>query len=517
MDRRDLISRGYFPKELPPPFNTNSLANFALNSQFSFPSIDKLTTKLYSHSHARFSSLRRRLSIPNPIFFLEISQVIENYWVEIKALTQKSNFSKSKPIHTPHPQRNRSISPLLSFSDLPIERAKNRRSGRYVLQTDISQFYQSIYTHSIPWAVHGKKLAKQKRNDQSLLGNKLDKLFRNSQDGQTLGIPIGPDTSLIIAELILCVVDEVLEERLKRSCSHSFKGFRYSDDYEFVFVNIADAEKALSEIQQVLSEFELVINPQKTQIIELPVALDASWVLELSNYTFSSKKLKQQQDLIRYFDQAFKLFIELPQDPVLKYAISVISQIDDLDQDNWPLLESLLLQSVTVDPSITRDALAIIQGKQSKQYTIDLKSLEESLNNQILKHAPLAHGSEVAWAIWSIIVFNLSISSDAARLISSLEDSIVALLALDAKRRGRITKGLDTTQWEQFLTKDELYGSQWLLAYEASYQRYLSIKTDYISQDPYFSILKKNKVSFYNESARLIIPPNDSSGPSGQP
>ncbi|MEO1299806.1 MAG: RNA-directed DNA polymerase [Cyanobacteria bacterium J06636_16] len=510
-----MIARGYFPRELPPPFKANSLADFVIADRF-LQTPSRTNSKLYSHSHIRYGPLRRKLSIPNPAFFVEMAKVIEDNWSEVKLVTRKSNFSKSKPTYTPHPKRNRSISPLLDFPDLPRERAKNRAIGRYVLQADISQFYQSIYTHSIPWAIHGKEIAKKRRHDSSLLGNQLDKLVRNSQDGQTMGIPIGPDTSLVIAELILCALDLELKTQISNSCTHPYRGFRYSDDYEFVFLTRSEAETALSHLQRILSDFELTLNPDKTKIVELPCSLDSNWVLELSDYKFNNSKLAQMQDIIRYFDRAFQISKDAPQEPVLKYAIARIQNFHELHQDNWPLLESLLLQSVIIESSTLRDALSIFQSNQIKKYPIDRISLEENLNLQVLQHAPLGHSSEVAWAVWSIIVFELSIYEEASQAISDMEDSIVAILALDAQQRGRIPKGLITKKWEQFLTEDELYGDQWLFSYEANRQGYLLAAYDHVARDSWFSQLKQGKVTFYERATPLIIPPGENSGPSGE-
>ena len=44
----------------------------------------------------------------------------------------------------------------------------------HLVQTDVSDCYGSIYTHSIAWALHGKDLAKQKQGPQQLLGNNID-------------------------------------------------------------------------------------------------------------------------------------------------------------------------------------------------------------------------------------------------------------------------------------------------------------------------------------------------------
>ncbi|NJM20460.1 MAG: hypothetical protein HC907_17995 [Richelia sp. SM1_7_0] len=238
--------------------------------------------------------------------------------------------------------------------------------------------------------------------------------------------------------------------------------------------------------------------------------------LELSEYEFNDNKLTQMQDIVRYFDRTFKLLNEFPKEPVLKYAVARISKLNNLHPDNWSLLESLLLQSVTIDPGTLRDSLSIIQDKQKNNFQINLDSLEEVLNFQISRYATLGYSSEVAWAIWSAIVFNLPISKLAAESISQMSDSVVALLALDARRRGRINQGSDTTKWEQFLVKDELYGEQWLLSYEANRQGYLSGTEDYVASDSWFSQLKNGGVSFYDINAPLIIPPNENSGPSGE-
>jgi hypothetical protein len=64
------------------------------------------------------------------------------------------------------------------------------------LAADISEFYHSIYTHSISWALHTKLFAKSNQKAK-VVGNLLDKATQNGQHGQTVGIPIGPDTSLV--------------------------------------------------------------------------------------------------------------------------------------------------------------------------------------------------------------------------------------------------------------------------------------------------------------------------------
>ena len=86
-----------------------------------------------------------------------------------------------------------------------------------------------IYTHSIPWAIHGKSTAKANLG-HALYGNLIDACVRNSQDQQTLGIPIGPRSSDLIAETIGAALDRELQERLG-----SLRGTRYIDDFHLYF------------------------------------------------------------------------------------------------------------------------------------------------------------------------------------------------------------------------------------------------------------------------------------------
>ena len=53
----------------------------------------------------------------------------------------------------------RALQPALRLGELPKLRPRRWRGARYILKTDISQFYPSVYTHSIPWALHGKAIA----------------------------------------------------------------------------------------------------------------------------------------------------------------------------------------------------------------------------------------------------------------------------------------------------------------------------------------------------------------------
>lgn len=273
-----ILARGYFPKELPSPFNTKSFGSFADTAIAGVLQLDttkkgiknNLITRPAIHNLARSGTLRRKLTIPNPVNQYQVARAISQGWGDLKFVCVGSPFSLTTPRYLKH--GGRIISPLNDFNALPMARARSRTASRYLLTTDLSQFYPSIYTHSIPWALHTKPVAKAKQNDYSLLGNVLDLAIRNGQDKQTIGIPIGPDTSLAIAEVILSSVDSKLSGPIIK------RGFRYIDDIGCGFRTISEAEDTLGQLQYLIGDLQLQLNPRKTKITELPSELEASWV-----------------------------------------------------------------------------------------------------------------------------------------------------------------------------------------------------------------------------------------------
>src|SRR5262245_9751373 len=78
-----------------------------------------------------------------------------------------------------------------------------------------------------------------------------------------MGIPVGPDSSRIISEIILANVDQFVQSSL---ADRKHSGFRYIDDMFFCFNSERDAQAALGFISMGLREFELDVNSAKTQL-----------------------------------------------------------------------------------------------------------------------------------------------------------------------------------------------------------------------------------------------------------
>ncbi len=494
-----LLSRGYFPSELPPSFNTRSFGQFAGTAAAATLKLDlskkgvknNVVTRPATHNLARAGRLRRKLTIPNPINQYQVARAIVEGWADIELACGKSTMSLTTPVFN---DQARALMPAKGFRSLPLARARARTASRYLLKADVSLFYPSLYTHSIPWALHTKAAAKAAPNDFSMLGNVLDLAIRNGQDKQTFGIPIGPDTSLAIAEVVMSALDASLSHPMTK------RGYRMIDDIGCGFRTLADAERALAELQSGLSEYELQLNNRKTRIIELPAAFDDLWVSKLRLYSFRSASA-QQNDLLDYFDQAFQLAGEQRDSPILTYAIQRVRSVS-ITAKNWPLYESLLLQCLSVEPGTASVVIGELY-RHHRRMSLDLGQIEEALTQVILDHSSLRHGSEVAWAIWGATTLKCRLDNSVIEQSLETADPCVSLCALHCHAAGNVRGPVNWGRIASLMESKELREEHWLLAYEANVKGWLpSVHPgDFVASDPYFGLMKAAHVSFFDETA----------------
>jgi hypothetical protein len=485
-----LLSKGYFNDRLIPPFSSQDLEPLVKELLVLATSLDTKAKKKRSpirsrcvfHSVPKQKHLRRILAIPNPFHQVILASAIESSWGELTKFCKKSKLSVSNPVVSD----KRALQAQYELNELPRHRALRSIGTRYLLKTDLTRFYPSIYTHSIPWALHGKTAA---RLTNALYGNKLDACVRETQDKQTGGIPIGPDTSFLLGEVMGTAIDLALSKRLKK-----VRGTRYIDDFCLYFETLAEAEKGLAILHQITKEFELEVNESKTEIIDLPEAFEPVWKAELRNMQFRERGRAQETDLIALFNRAFDLSNTFKNHSVLTYAVRRVGS-ETLDEANWSVCESLLLRSVLAEPTCTPYVIEVIE---SYLPLINPKSIKACVESLCQYHSRLQQGYEVAWALWLASVCQVRIGKTTADLVATVEDDIVALVSL-ALIEDSILPKIKMPLWKEFMRKEHLYEEHWLLAYEARIKDWLpSLKgDDYVGNDPYFSVLQKRGVSFY--------------------
>jgi RNA-directed DNA polymerase len=138
---------------------------------------------------------------------------------------------------------------------------------QYLFETDITDCYGSIYTHSIAWALHTKPTAKDKenRNDKTLLGNQIDSHIQDMRYGQTNGIPQGSVLMDFIAEMVLGLADLELSEKIEAAGIEKYRILRYRDDYRIFVHNPQEGECIIKFLTEVTIGLGLKLNPGKTK------------------------------------------------------------------------------------------------------------------------------------------------------------------------------------------------------------------------------------------------------------
>jgi reverse transcriptase-like protein len=493
MDKlKELLGKGFFPVQLPPGFTSKSYAIKYKKYKTAWEAMNAPSTRAEKFSVARSSYYRRVTSIVNPISFFLLSKEIDKFWPKIQKHYKRSKISLSHPQIDPE---LRAIK-ISKFSDLYEAKVTRSTGYRYVLITDISSFFPSVYTHTIPWALHSKAVAKKnKTKNDKYFGNILDSRSMGVQDWQTVGLPIGPDTSHIIAEIIGVAIDLQIKDALGSWPS----GFRYVDDFFLFFDTREEAEIALAELMKAISNFELQINPSKTRIIEVKGLVEESWKYSLKKLTISPEKRAQRDDIHNYFEALFSLESRFSDESLIKYGLKQISSYI-IKISNWDIFEAYLLKCGFSFPNTLQVIANILSTYHYHGYKLNLKAIERFCNNLVKIHAISDHHSEVSWLLWICKELGLNLRRDVVREIEGTSSSVCALICLDLFNSGVIKTNLRVEYLKQFSNRDSLYSSDWLLSYEAGRRGWLKNSNhDYIVNDKFFGELLKEDISFYDD------------------
>jgi hypothetical protein len=212
-----LLTRGYFPVELPPAFTTSSFAKAVsvstdlLPEELAAPPKRGKWCDYCAYSLARPASLRRRLALANPVPYYRLASAIIEHQDELLHKARSSIFCLPKPTI----KADGSLTRSPPLDSVPPHRALVRVGKSVILYADVSRFYPSVYTHAIEWALSSKEAAKKRlraRPAEDSVGAQIDSLVQACQSGQTRGVPIGPVSSMLFAEIILSQVDARLEK-----------------------------------------------------------------------------------------------------------------------------------------------------------------------------------------------------------------------------------------------------------------------------------------------------------------
>lgn len=502
---KKFIGNGYLPKELPPPFSSESMSLKLDEIAAKWDGDGKTApaTRADIYTIPRHGRHRRRLSIPNPVSHYYLSKAISDAWPDISAHIETSQISLFRPALS---EKSTRVFEPIDFDD--IEARKNAILSRCdsALMTDISRYYPTIYTHSIPWALHGKATCKQNLHNKaarSWVGNILDDLVRRGQDGQSLGIPLGPDTSIVISEIIGAAIDKELQNSVQLDDEVAF---RYTDDFFIGLRNGLTPDRAIADVAAALAMFELDLSMDKTRTIAAGSRADPDWALEISQFRLPIDARRKRKAIEYYFKRSFHLAQQYPVQNVLNYAISR-SRSFNIDDENWPAYEEFVLQCARANATTIEVAARILIDGNRDAKPLNRKWIEVFVCDLLTKHAALDHHWELCWLLFLCREVRLAIPDAISMYCQKVESSAVSLLLLDLGTRDLANVDSLKHRLVTGLSEGDLRNGEWLVLYEGARLGWLEEQaTKIVAAEKYFGVLLKHDVRFYvpNKTVRRL-------------
>jgi hypothetical protein len=322
-----LVSCGLIAEKIPSFLKSDDFLEYTKTIQVPISSVK-------GKDYVRYSSMRninipRQMAIPEPFAYANLCKCLSENWERLKVYfkfrTRNQNFKVSR-IHLRKMENTFALFEM-NYKNFSKDKSPEQDiiiKSKYIVNADISNFFPSIYSHSITWALKGKIFAK-KNKDQTLWFNQLDFYIRNQKYGETNGVLIGPHASNLISEIIMARVDYELVNK-------GYKYIRHIDDYTCYVETYEKGEKFLVDLSEELRKYELKLNDKKSEIIPLPQASVKNWVNKLNNYIFlnsyenNGEKTLRLKELKAFLDFVIELVLKEKNDTsILNYAIKILA------------------------------------------------------------------------------------------------------------------------------------------------------------------------------------------------
>lgn len=520
---QQVVEYGYFAEQIPNCFNSTLLLN-KLNDILPLIKTEKNRNENFTTSPTTLSTYkddraRRIISLPNPEAFLRLVKLMSENWSKIREFAKSSNslspityiltdsnygdldfeMLNSEMLNSENLRDNKNIK-----SDFveAIEKCIHVSLGyKYRLGVDIANCYNTIYTHSIAWAICGKAEVKKHRRKQGSLSsnpdyplaNKLDDFTRYQKNNETNGILVGPYTSRIFSEIILSKLD-------KKFCDSKYQFMRYIDDYKIYFRTELEAQASLANIEEILNEYALNLNTSKTQISKYPFEI-------ISNMASILEKTLENGDVFDILNVAAQLQAS-GEKGAYKYALKLIKE-KPIPQKKFDIIISTLINILLLNPKYGIYISTYLKENLASLTSDKIKQLMEIMNEELLNSLNNKLEQESLFFIYIIRELNLNLKAE--NLVSVLKngDDFSIIIALDIWKNRTNTVISDNTdtatminknieEWAINLKDEDMNGDRWLLLYEISMHdlipEFIFPKKIFTS---FFKKLEEQNVSFY--------------------
>lgn len=479
-----LVGCGLFAEKIPNFLTSKEFLEFT--KTLIFP-LEEKPKDYIRYANMRNINIPRPLAIPEPFAYSNQCKTLSENWEDLKKFFEQKTKNDNFKISRIHLRKMKDKCNLFEMNYKNFSKDGEPEQdiiikSRFIANADISNCFPSIYSHSIPWALIGKNIAKQNRNN-SLWYNKLDFHTRNVKYGETNGILIGPHASNLISEIILVAVDNELSKK-------GFKYIRNIDDYSCYVESHEEAEQFYLCLSEELKKYELSLNNKKSKILSLPKATVKNWVTKLNHFNFINtykvgyKTAIRVKELKSFLDFSIELMIEEEFDAsVINYSIKILSKKHlDINAKDYYLkqIHHLILHYPYL--------IHLLENYIFEPHSIDINRIKEIAKDMydygIKKKIYEACSYAIYWALK--YNFNIEIDNNKLESIKSLDCIFLLISYLYDKKNNKAIYLKEYKDLAKVLKLDD-FDRYWLFIYEVLSSNDLS---------NYYRLMKKQKITF---------------------
>ena len=482
-----IVSYGMFSEKLPPIFTGDLFLNYRKNIREQTFSDE--WRGYINYENMRNTNIPRNIGIPTPMGHELLCNTLKEHWTKLTEYFREKTKGQPRIISRIHIRKMQETKALFlmnykNWIDDGTPEPDIYLGKRYMVHADISKCYPSIYTHAIPWALVGKDVAKDNTRKKEEWYNQIDHFAQISKNGETHGLLIGPHTSNILSEIILCAIDEEL--------SNKYDSYIINIDDYICYVNTKeDADNCIIDLNRELRKYDLLLNHKKTEIYELPICVVETWIHKIQNHMTTFQKFKDYIDyreIQAFIDFIIKLVSEnADNNSVVLYAVKALK-----DFNLTKNAQEYLVKSV-VSLSLLYPYLVPILGKYIfEKYEVGTNQIQKYANMIYERYIHKNNYEACSFALLYAIDSNSKIDCIDVEIIKSSQDCILMLMAFIYCKKNNLTS--EVKQLEQYAKELEGKGEMdqyWLFVYEC---------LEEVSGE--WGTMKKNKVSFLKSEYR---------------
>lgn len=437
--RFSLINAGLYPETLPPCFISQDAkrAFRGLVSNLDTTQFHERRSEYVRYSGTKHDASRRFFATPNIVSYFHIASFIWKNWRRFKENFALSDYSIGAP-ELMGEGAERAVK-VPSLSELSKRASENLRYAPFVLRADIAQCFPSIYTHSIAWAAHGigPSKADTRKDSRDNVFNALDFFVRSGQSGNTRGVLIGPDAHRLIAEFVLCRIDE----ELKAAVGNLIVGaVRHVDDYYIGLRTEYDAQSVLSHLREVLAAYELNLNDHKTTIFSSLEPINDLWAQRLRDHTRFTMFGITHARLERAISEAVEAANIIHSDSPIKILMRALDEARIYKSQEWEYVERYAQRIVQKHPHAIDYTCLLVAKRKAIGRTVDVEGWTAVAEVIVRRSLALNHHHEVLWMVWLLLVCDIKPPADMIEVLARSPNSHIRALLAQAHVEGRLER-----------------------------------------------------------------------------